>query len=175
MAATKQRSSGGGKRVGGSGGGSMSPHADDLPKLSWACFSGDIAAVRACLRAGGDVHEAVALLNQNHQNVVNVTPLYLAAQNGHLEVCRELLAAGADALRPCNIPATGQSFGPADIALVHFHIRTWWLLREAGAARQRAAARFAERRGRLGGGEGLAQPLVGLGGGGGGGGGALAV
>jgi len=37
-----------------------------------------------------------------------------AAQNGHLEVCRELLRAGADVLRcSCSIPATGKSFSPA--------------------------------------------------------------
>ncbi|KAI8476522.1 MAG: hypothetical protein J3K34DRAFT_240695 [Monoraphidium minutum] len=128
----------------------------DLPKLSWAAFAGDAAAVRRCLADGADVHQAVCLVNQNSQEVQGVTPLYLAAQNGHLEVCRELLRAGADVLRACAIPATGETSGPTDIALVHFHLRTWWVLNEAKFKRlKRAAARRAPR-----GGAHLAQPLI---------------
>ena len=36
-----------------------------------------------------------------------------AAQAGQLAACRALLAAGADALRRCTVPATGEAFGAA--------------------------------------------------------------
>ncbi len=80
-----------------------------------------------CLKAGEDLHQLVDLPNQNKQTVIGVTPLYLAAQAGHLEVCQLLMSYGADVLRQCCIPSTGEVFGPADIALVHFHVRVWWV------------------------------------------------
>lgn len=46
--------------------------------------AGDVAGVRACLSHGEDVHALIDLPNQNKQAVVGVTPLYLAAQQGHL-------------------------------------------------------------------------------------------
>lgn len=46
--------------------------------------AGDVAGARACLVQGSDVHELIDLPNQNKQLVVGVTPLYLAAQQGHL-------------------------------------------------------------------------------------------
>lgn len=152
-------------------------------------------------------------------------------------MCRELLNAGADVLRGCSIPATGESFGPtgerratgpaaawlsarastaaqprptshlvssksppfstplsvslfqhhkcpcllprapiqrcmacaplrrsrgvcsvprADIALIHFHLRTWWLLNDAKAKR---CSKLAGRRSMKHGAH-LAQPLI---------------
>ena len=47
--------------------------------------AGDVEAVRRCLRVGlDDVDDIMTLTNQNKQHVVGVTPLYLAAQQGHL-------------------------------------------------------------------------------------------
>lgn len=39
------------------------------------------------------------------------------------DVCKLLVEHGADVLRQCCIPATGEVFGAADIALVHFNLR----------------------------------------------------
>lgn len=102
-----------------------------LPRLCWAAFAGDAHGVLECLRDGDDIHENVRLVNQNGQDVLGATPLYLAAQMGHYDVCKVLLSAGADVLRPCVVPATGQEFFPPDIAIMHFHLRTWWILKEA--------------------------------------------
>eukprot|EP00877_Chromochloris_zofingiensis_P008449 jgi/Chrzof1/3858/Cz13g11120.t1 len=99
------------------------------------CYTGDVAGVRQCLRDGEDIHELVDLPNQNRQSVIGVTPLYLAAQQGHHTVCQLLVQNGADVLRQCCIPQTGEVFGAADIALVHFHLKTWWYLNAKKQAR----------------------------------------
>lgn len=39
--------------------------------------AGDVAAVRRCLHEGEDIHQTVSLVNQNKQEVLGVTPLYL--------------------------------------------------------------------------------------------------
>jgi ankyrin repeat protein len=54
-----------------------------------AAMKGDLAKVKACLRAGIPIHTARA-------NMGSETPLYLAAKNGHIHVCRYLLEQGAN-------------------------------------------------------------------------------
>lgn len=99
-----------------------------LPKLARAAFSGDIVEVRRRLRAGDDASMTFDMLNNFDQCVVGVTPLYLAAQRGHITVVKELLNAGADPKQACLVTATGEAFKPSDIALIHLHIRTWWAI-----------------------------------------------
>lgn len=100
-----------------------------LPRLHDFAYSGNAKGVKQCIKDGEELNKLVDLMNQNKQVVVGVTPLYLAAQQGHYDVCSLLMKAGADILRQCCIPATGEVFGPVDIALVHFHMRTWLLLK----------------------------------------------
>ncbi|KAI8476728.1 MAG: hypothetical protein J3K34DRAFT_400236 [Monoraphidium minutum] len=102
-----------------------------LPRLSYAAFIGDTDAIAECLRQGDRLHQTVRLVNQNGDAVEGASPLYLAAQMGHYDACKLLLRAGADPLQACTVPATGQSFIAADIAAMHLHLRTWWLLKEA--------------------------------------------
>jgi ankyrin repeat protein len=100
--------------------------------------------VRRLVQEGEEVEQAVDLPNANKQVVVGVTPLYLAAQQGHHVVCQYLLEQGADPLHRCSIPATGEVFGAAEIALIHFHFRTWWFLNRvkgAGNAGRRGVPR----------------------------------
>jgi ankyrin repeat protein len=55
--------------------------------LHWACFNGNLAMAKLCLRNGNDV------------NVVtkkNETPLMFAVMNGHKEIADFLMASGAD-------------------------------------------------------------------------------
>ncbi|KAI8476724.1 MAG: hypothetical protein J3K34DRAFT_516306 [Monoraphidium minutum] len=111
-----------------------------LPPLSLYAFTGDVDGVMARLIEGDDIHESVPLVNGAGQSVLGCTPLYLAAQAGHTDVCRVLLVAGADVTQQCVLPATNERFGAEDIALVHLHLRTWWLLRDA---RQRCAPKRA--------------------------------
>lgn len=77
----------------------------------------------------------ITLLNQSAHTVYGITPLYLAAQAGHKQACVLLVQAGADVLRTCSVPQSGDIFGPADIALVHFNLKTWMYL--AGLKRTR--------------------------------------
>lgn len=128
-----------------------------LPRLHYNCFAGDMEGVRQCLREGDDVHHAVDLLNQNQQLVVGVTPLYLAAQQGHKAICELLLQNGADILRQCAIPATGEVFGATDIAMVHFHLTTFLYLRSKRNTRLAKMSAAAARRGRA---LNLHEPLV---------------
>ena len=99
-----------------------------LPRLHLCAYQGDLDGVRGWLKAGDDLSDIVVLLNTNGQNVLGVTPLYLAAQEGHTEVCKLLLDHGADMNQKCCIPSTGEVFGPDDIALVRLHLKTYWLL-----------------------------------------------
>jgi hypothetical protein len=99
-----------------------------LPRLHLAAYQGDVESVRGWLKAGDDISDIVVLLNNNAQNVLGVTPLYLAAQEGHTEVCRLLLDYGADMNQKCCIPSTGEVFGADDIALVRLHLKTYWFL-----------------------------------------------
>jgi len=46
--------------------------------------AGDLPAVRRLLREGEDLHQSVTMVNQNKQEVKNVTPLYLV----RLACCR---------------------------------------------------------------------------------------
>lgn len=70
--------------------------------LFQAAATGDLAQIRAHLRAGSDV---------NVRDYNGFTPLHLAAYRGHLAAARLLLEAGAD---PAARSATGAT--PADIA-----------------------------------------------------------
>ncbi|KAG2484827.1 hypothetical protein HYH03_016394 [Edaphochlamys debaryana] len=86
------------------------------------------AVVCELLLAEADVNERVSLSNANGEAVDGVTPLYLAAQAGHLEMCRLLLQRGADP-RIRTMTAGGEAFSPADVALYTGNIRVWWMLR----------------------------------------------
>lgn len=118
-------------------------------------------AVRACLKEGDNIGGIIDLPNQDHNTVVGVTPLYLAAQQGHLEICKLLLMYGADINQQCCIPMTGDVFGPCDIAMIHFHWRTWWFLSQRKQQLQvkfrNAAGPFRVNRGSL---DHLAEPLL---------------
>lgn len=72
-----------------------------------------------------------------------VTPLYLAAQAGHKQACVLLVQAGADVLRTCAVPESGDVFGPADIALVHFNLGSWLYL--SGVKKQRLSKMYAHK------------------------------
>jgi hypothetical protein len=87
--------------------------------------AGDLHALKDAIRDCEDVDAAINLPNQHQHTVVGVTPLYLAAQAGHKEACMLLVQAGADVLRQCTVPESGDIFGPTDIAFVHFNFKTW--------------------------------------------------
>ena len=98
-------------------------------------FAGDLVTLAQCIRDGDDVNDTIDLPNQQHHRVCGVTPLYLAAQAGHKQACVLLVQAGADVLRTCAVPESGDVFGPADIALVHFNLASWFYLQ--GVKKQR--------------------------------------
>jgi ankyrin repeat protein len=63
--------------------------ADGFTALHFAAFFGKAEAARILLEAG-------AAVDVYAENVIRVQPLHSAAANRHLELCRLLLAAGAD-------------------------------------------------------------------------------
>lgn len=103
---------------------------------------GDVHTLRTAIADGEDVNARIDLPNQSQHTVCGVTPLYLAAQAGHKDACELLVAAGADVLLKCAIPQSGDVFGPADIALIHFNLKTWFYL---AAEQKRRAARVSRR------------------------------
>lgn len=85
-----------------------------------------------------------------------ITPLYLAAQAGHKAACEALVQAGADVLRTCTVPQSGDVFGPADIALVHFNLGTYlYLLAQRRQRLERTAPRARVHKG-----SSMVQPLM---------------
>eukprot|EP00879_Flechtneria_rotunda_P001680 GHRR01001840.1.p1 GENE.GHRR01001840.1~~GHRR01001840.1.p1 ORF type:complete len:149 (+),score=43.17 GHRR01001840.1:275-721(+) len=108
-----------------------------MPRMHLAAYQGDLHFLKQCIRDGDDVNATIDLPNQHHHLVIGVTPLYLAAQAGHREACEILVQAGADIMRQCAVPESGDVFGPTDIALVHFKVRTWMYLK--GVKQQRLA------------------------------------
>jgi ankyrin repeat protein len=116
--------------------------------------AGDMHAVAMAIASGDDLNQTIDLPNAESHLVCGVTPLYLAAQAGHLEVVRVLLASGADPTARCAIPATGDVFSAADIALVHLNLRVWAVLASAVRGISPRAV------GRKGGPPSLATPLL---------------
>lgn len=112
--------------------------------LARRAHAGDLYALQECIRECEDVNATIDLPNQHRHTVVGVTPLYLAAQAGHREACTLLVRAGADVLRTCCVPESGDTFGPADIALVHFNLKAWLYL--CGVRKQRLAKLASTRR-----------------------------
>eukprot|EP00775_Hariotina_reticulata_P007345 gene7345-7557_t len=108
-----------------------------MPRLHLAAYRGDLQALQDAIRDCEDVNAVINLPNQHQHTVVGVTPLYLAAQAGHKEACVLLVQAGADILRQCTVPESGDIFGPTDIAFVHFNFKTWVYL--LSVKRQRLA------------------------------------
>jgi hypothetical protein len=101
----------------------------------FAAAAGDLKTLSQCIRDGEDVNATIHLPNEQRHRVYGVTPLYLAAQAGYKQACVLLVQAGADVLRTCAIPESGDVFGPADIALVHFNLGSWLYL--SGVKKQR--------------------------------------
>ena len=64
-------------------------HGDGMSALHWAAMKGDVELVAILVRAGANLKAAT--------RIDEVTPLLLAAENGHTAVVRALLDAGADA------------------------------------------------------------------------------
>lgn len=67
----------------------MSSDGDKAYLLALAALDGDVGKVRALLKAGTSA-------NARAKQLMNAPALYAAAQNGHVEVARVLLDAGAD-------------------------------------------------------------------------------
>jgi cytohesin len=75
--------------------------------------------VRTLLEAGVDVNKA---------NNVGVSPLYIAAQNGHEAILSALIEAGADVNKASNDGET-----PLIVARVRDHKAIFYILMDAGA------------------------------------------
>lgn len=135
----------------------MAKKTSTMPLIHQAAYQGDLSSLQQCIRNGDDVNAAIDLPNQQQHMVYGVTPLYLAAQAGHKQACVMLVQAGADVLRTCAVPESGDVFGPADIALVHFNISSWYYL--AGLKKQRLS-QISARQGAFMAGNKFAEPLM---------------
>lgn len=130
--------------------------ATPAPLVGWLlATAGDLYTLGRAIEDGDDVNAVIDLPNQHQHTVYGVTPLYLAAQAGNKEACEMLVAAGADVLRQCSIPESGDVFGPADIALIHFNLKTWFYL--AGEKKRRLSKMSSRQHFK---GSQIAQPLM---------------
>ena len=96
--------------------------------LHIAAFNGNLTDLKECIASGDDINSFETYKNKDGDEILFVTPLYLAAMEGHYEVCVMLLANGADPNIKTFIPRTRTSFTIRDIALTHFHLKIYKLL-----------------------------------------------
>lgn len=99
-----------------------------MPRLHYCCYTGKYEDALRCVLEGDDINQRINLINQYKEMVLGVTPLYIAAQEGHLDICKVLVRHGADLRAKCFIPSSRDIFGPAEISLVQLHFRVWWYL-----------------------------------------------
>lgn len=78
------------------------------------------------------MQETMTLINDKGQPIYGVTPLYIAAQQGFIDICKLLVENGADPDASCRCGGTGDSFTPAQIAHGYGHYRAWWYLKRQG-------------------------------------------
>jgi outer membrane protein assembly factor BamB len=107
---------------------SAAPAADFDEALWSAARAGDTAAIAAALDKGADV---------DAKSRYDATALFFAADRGHLEAVRLLVARGADV----NVQDTFYRFRPLDMALMNDHAAVAVLLLEKGSKGGRGALR----------------------------------
>ncbi|KAJ9506956.1 hypothetical protein QJQ45_016564 [Haematococcus lacustris] len=66
--------------------------AADLPPLHLYAFKGDLQGVLTCITQGDNVSATVCMYNQNRKLVAGITPLFLAAQAGNMDVVKLLVS-----------------------------------------------------------------------------------
>mmetsp|Transcript_3199 Transcript_3199/g.5493 ORF Transcript_3199/g.5493 Transcript_3199/m.5493 type:complete len:460 (+) Transcript_3199:141-1520(+) len=106
-----------------------------LPPLHAQAYRGDLAGVLGCITNMHSVHETVVMRSQRNMLLCGVTPLFLAAQRGQLDVVKLLIENGANPAQPAYIHGTAEMCTPAEVARLNFHL---WTNRYLGkATRQR--------------------------------------
>lgn len=107
----------------------VNPSSESASKdMFMACSKGDLGWVERLVSAGADVNQPQDMVNQSGQRVTGVTPLYMAAQSGQLEVCKYLIRQGADPKKSAIIRPQNVIYTPADVARLYGFWRTWWYL-----------------------------------------------
>lgn len=88
-----------------------------MPPLHLACMKGDLLTVLDCITSGGaaQVHRTISMRNQQNATVSGITPLFLAAQRGHLKVCKLLVENGAKPNQPSYIAGSTDLCTPAQV------------------------------------------------------------
>ncbi|KAL6751686.1 hypothetical protein V8C86DRAFT_657845 [Haematococcus lacustris] len=95
--------------------------AADLPPLHLYAFKGDLQGVLTCITQGDNVSATVCMYNQNRKLVAGITPLFLAAQAGNMDVVKLLVQSGANPTQPSYIQGKADLCTPAQVALLNLH------------------------------------------------------
>ena len=109
-----------------------------IPPLHLACMKGDLFSVLDCITSGGAaaIHRTISMRNQQNSTVSGITPLFLAAQRGHLKVCKLLVENGAKPNQPSYITGSTDLCTPAQVAKLNFHISVSSYLKKAAKRRK---------------------------------------
>ena len=100
-----------------------------LPRLHYACWIGNIELVKKALLEGDDVDEAITMTNGLGETMLFVTPLYMAAQEGHLAIVKHLIAMDAQTNIKCYNTRSQESFSIESNALYNGRLVGWTYLR----------------------------------------------
>lgn len=104
-----------------------------LPRLLKAAMDGDLEGTTRFLSQGDDIDQFIQCTNQNGDTLLFINALYLAAQNGHIDVCKFLINHGIDLSIRTYLPRTREVFSASSIALTNFHFKLWNYLRSVEA------------------------------------------
>lgn len=110
---------------------SLEKSSDHFPQLHGLCFQGDFPRVEQLLQGGAKVDETISLQNGKGITLTGVTALYLAAQAGHLEVCKVLVKHGANPEACASVANSDKRFTPAETATINFHFKVRQFLNSA--------------------------------------------
>jgi hypothetical protein len=100
-----------------------------MSRLMLAAHDGDLESLKQCLLDGDDIDEIATCITANGNKLLFVTALYLAAQQGHYNICKFLVDSGANCSIQCYSPHDSQTFTCASVALVQGHLQVWFYLK----------------------------------------------
>jgi hypothetical protein len=100
-----------------------------MSRLMHAAHDGDVQRLKQCLLDGDDIDAIASCVTADGNKLLFVTALYLAAQQGHYDICKFLVDHGANSTIQCYSPHDSQVFTCASVALVQGHLQVWLYLK----------------------------------------------
>lgn len=100
-----------------------------MTRLHQAVFDGNLEIVKDFVSDGDNVNERIKLSNQCNESLENVTPLYLASQQGFEDIYKFLVENGADIFIDAYNTKKRKHYSIESIALLHMNFKIAGMIR----------------------------------------------